>query len=186
MGSNRFSFRDDFNFQTVSQLQAAGWSLCGGGAPSSYTTVGNGVVNLTNDGHVGANVCYTNIPPRVSSWTVSANGSWIGNAYGSIEVIVQTGGHVYRWDADGYYHQFILLRDDVIVSAINGYTPQLYSWHVLRLDGNPRTGLSMFFDGQKIGSFQDVKGTSYTMTQLILIAGWTSSESWDWITAAAT
>jgi len=114
---------------------------------------------------------------------VSAAGRWIGNSYGSIEIVVTAASHVYRWDADGYYNQFILLRDDVIVFRVDGYTPQLNVWHTLRLDAGRTSGLSMYFDGLQIGSFVDVPKTDYGMRDVELIAGYLSNESWDWITA---
>jgi len=181
---SKFSFRDDFNYANLNDLQAAGWALCGGGAPLSQTSIGNSVINLTNDGITGAAICYSNIPSKVNSWTVSALGRWIGNPYGSIEILVKTSSHVYRWDADGFFNQFILLRDDVIVFRQGGYTPQLDQWHTLRLDANSKTGLSFFFDGQQIGTFQDVARTDYALNQITVLAGYLSIESWDWISAA--
>lgn len=187
--SHRFSFHDDFNYLTLDQLQASGWALCSGGPTLGHYGIGNGLLNLTNDGVAGAMVCYNNVPAEVNSWTVSGTVRWDGGPYGSLEIIVRTASHIFRWDADGYYNQYLLLRDDVNgyipVFTVDGYTPQLNTWHTLRIDGSQTAGISMFFDGHLIGVFKDAAGTDYRMTGISLMAGWESAESWDSVTAGS-
>jgi hypothetical protein len=177
-----FTFRDEFSYPSIDKLVAAGWTLCGGG-PTSHYSVHNSVLTLQNDGVAGAGVCWSNIAAGVTSWTGTARGKWASGYYGSIEQIMQTKSHVYRWDADGYYSQFILLRDDVIVFRANGYTPLLDSWHVLRMSmvqGN----ISLFFDGSLIGHFNE-PDPIVPLSTIALIAGWESTTSWDYVTASS-
>jgi len=177
-----FTFRDDFNYPSTNKLVAAGWTLCGGG-PSTNYRVHDSVLTLQNNGVTGAGVCWSNIAAGVTSWTGTARGKWAGGNYGSVEQIMQTTSHVYRWDADGYYSQFILLRDDVIVFRANGYTPLLDSWHVLSMSmvqGN----ISLYFDGTLIGHFSEL-GPIVPLSTIALIAGWESVTSWDYVTASS-
>ena len=177
-----FTFRDEFRYPSIDKLVAAGWTLCGGPPTSSYT-VDNGVLTLLNNGITGSAVCWNNIPAGVTSWNSTARGKWVGGYYGSIEQIMQTKSHVYRWDADGYYSQFILLRDDVIVFRTNGYTPQLDAWHVLSMSmvqGN----ISMRFDGTLIGHFNETDPI-VPLSTISLMAGWESTTSWDYVRASS-
>jgi len=179
---NGFTFRDEFNYRSIDQMLAAGWTLCGG-APSSHYSVNSGILTLQNDGITGSAVCWSNIPAGVTSWTSTARGKWVGGNYGSIEQIMQTMGHVYRWDADGYYSQFILLRDDIIVFRENGYTPRLNAWHVLSMNMVQGT-ISMLFDGTLIGHFNETDPI-VSLSTISLIAGWESITSWDSVTVSS-
>src|SRR5207244_11723470 len=95
--SSPWSFRDDFNYTSISQLQAAGWTT-ESIAPASYYSIGNSTLTLLNDGHVGAGAGYSNIPANVSDWSASTRVEWIGDSgtvsgyVGSLQVAVGTGG----------------------------------------------------------------------------------------------
>src|SRR5689334_24809961 len=73
-----WSFRDDFNYTSISQLQAAGWTT-ESIAPASYYSIGNSILTLLNDGHVGAGAGYSNVPSNVSDWSVSTRVEWIAS-----------------------------------------------------------------------------------------------------------
>src|SRR5437667_353720 len=75
-GSPPWSFIDDFNYTSISQLQAAGWTT-ESIAPASYYSVGNSTLTLLNDGTVGAGAGYSNIPNNVSDWSVSTRVEWM-------------------------------------------------------------------------------------------------------------
>src|SRR5215472_5430310 len=74
-----WSFRDDFNYTSISQLQAAGWTT-ESITPTSYYSIGNSILTLLNDGHVGAGAGYSNVPANVSDWSVSTRVDWIGSS----------------------------------------------------------------------------------------------------------
>src|SRR5205807_2098164 len=78
-GSSPWTFRDDFNYGSISQLQAAGWTT-ESIAPAPYYTMGNSILTLLNDGHVGAGAGYSNIPANVSDWSASTRVEWIGSS----------------------------------------------------------------------------------------------------------
>src|ERR1700758_855465 len=73
-----WSFRDDFNYTSISQLQAAGWGI-ESIAPLSYYRVGNSTLTLLNDGTVGAGAGHS-VPGNSSNWSVSARVDWIGKS----------------------------------------------------------------------------------------------------------
>ncbi len=50
-----WSFRDEFNYTSITQLEAAGWGI-ESIAPLSYYSVGNSTLRLLNDGVRGAGV----------------------------------------------------------------------------------------------------------------------------------
>ena len=178
-------FRDDFNYSSIDQLQAAGWTT-GGGAPASYFNVNNGTLTLLNDGTVGASVDWNHVPANISDWTVSLRGEWIGNWVGSIGLIVRTTGHTYSFLADGYYPRFGVGRDGTGVATFPGYTPQLNVWHILRLDMVQGT-LYMFFDGVQIGSYAELDTTpgNTNLTGIATTGAWETDNSFDWVQVAS-
>src|SRR5439155_13455700 len=183
--SDPWSFRDDFNYNSIDQLQAAGWTT-GGGAPPSYFNVSNGILTLLNDGYVGAAVEWNHAPAGVTNWSVSLRGEWVGNWVGSIGLIVYTVGHTYSFLADGYYPRFGVGRDGIGVATFPGYTPQLNVWHVLQMDMYQGT-LYLYFDGSIVGSYteQDATPNNTNLTGIATTGAWNTDNSFDWIQAAS-
>src|SRR5437867_8957411 len=181
--SDLWSFRDDFNYSSIDQLQAAGWTT-GGGAPPSYFNVSNGTLTLLNDGYAGASVEWNHAPAGVTNWNVSLRGEWVGNWVGSIGLTVRTTGHTYLFLADGYYPQFGVGRDGVGVAAFPGYTPELNVWHILRLDMVQGT-LYMFFDGVQVGSYTELDATpgNNNLAGIATGGAWETDNSFDWVQA---
>ncbi len=157
--SSPWTFHDDFNYASIGQLQAAGWTT-ESIAPASYYSVGNSILTLLNDGHVGAGAGYSNIPGNVSDWSVSTRVEWIGTSggvsspVGSLQVAVGTVGHSYDWMADGYYGKFWIGMDGHNVANFASYAKQLNVWHVLQLD-MIRGTLYGYFDGYLVGSYTE-------------------------------
>jgi len=187
--SSPWTFRDDFNYASISQLQAAGWTT-ESIAPASYYSVGNSILTLLNDGHVGAGAGYDNVPANVSEWSVSTRVEWIGTSggvsspVGSLQVAVGTVGHSYDWMADGYYGKFWIGMDGHNVANFASYAKQLNVWHVLQLDMIHGT-LYGYFDGYLVGSYTE-PDTTPGNTKLInvqALASWETNNNFDWMQA---
>jgi hypothetical protein len=184
-----YSFRDDFNYASISQLQAAGWSTSSI-TPASYYSLGNSRLILLNDGSVGAAAGYSNIPANVSNWSVSSRVAWIGSSgtvsgsVGSLQIAVQTAGHSYNWMADGYYNRFAMGMDGHGVAVFPGYTKQLNFWHTLQLDMIHGT-LYGYFDGSLIGSYTEPDTTpgNTNLIDIQVLASWETNNSFDWVQA---
>src|SRR3989442_15226976 len=154
--SSPWAFRDDFDYASIGQLQAAGWTT-ESIAPASYYSVGNSILTLLNDGHVGAGAGYSNIPANVSDWSVSTRVEWIGSSgsvsgyVGSLQVAVGTVGHFFDWMADGYYGKFWIGMDGHNIASFARYAKQLNLWHILQLELIHGT-LYGYFDVSLMGS----------------------------------
>src|SRR3989449_470204 len=188
-GSPPWSFLDDFNYTSISRLQAAGWST-ESIAPASYYSVGNSTLTLLNDGTVGAGAGYINIPANVSNWSVSTRVEWIGTSgtvsgyVGSLQVAVGTVGHSYDWMADGYYGKFWIGTDGHNVASFASYAKQLNVWHILRLDMIHGT-LYGYFDGSLTGSYTELDTTpgNTNLLNVQALASWETNNNFDWMQA---
>src|SRR5215471_3804896 len=184
-----WSFRDDFNYTSIGQLQAAGWTT-ESIAPASYYSIGNSILTLLNDGHVGAGAGYGNVPANVSDWSVSNRVEWIGSVgnvsgyVGSLQVAVGTAKHSYDWMADGYYGHFDIGMDGRNVVTVANCTKQLNVWHVLRLDMIQRT-LYGYFDNQLVASYTEPDTTpgNTDLLNVQALASWETNNNFDWMQA---
>lgn len=183
-----WSFRDDFNYTTISQLEAAGWGI-ENIAPLSYYAVGNSTLMLLNDGTVGAGAGHT-VPPNTPNWSVSTRVEWIGThgnvsgLVGSLQIAVQTQGHSYDWMADGYYYRFGLGQDGHGLATFANYTKQLNVWHVLTLNMISGT-LYGYFDGLLVGTYtiSDTTPGNTNLVNVNAIASWETNNKFDWLSA---
>src|SRR3989475_8274069 len=73
-----YSFRDDFNYTSISQLQAAGWSI-NSQAPSSSYTIASGALTLLYNGSGGGAVRWRGAPRGTTKWGGSLRGPGVGN-----------------------------------------------------------------------------------------------------------
>ena len=182
----KYSFSDIFAYNSVVDMQAAGWQLCGGGpAPFSQYSVDGGMLTLYNDGTTGAGVCRTDVPRNMFNWVVSVRVAWVGNSVGSLGLSFRTSLHNYLWQADGYYYRFDLQRDGqwqppTLVAP--GYTPQLNTWHILTAMMSRGT-LSLQFDGVTIFTYLENGKTNLAMFGFF--AQWETDDASNLITAAA-
>jgi len=177
-----WSFRDDFNYNNLTQLAAAGWVI-NTQAPSYYI-IGGGLATLLNDGTQGALLRWQNIPKRVSDWNVSFSEEWVGNPIGTLQVTVHTAGHIYFLLADGYYSAFELMRDACCNKVIQlfGYQPQLNVFHNLRVEMKNKL-LSFFFDGSLLFTYTETDNT-HGATNLAFVdfaGGYLSNDAYDWV-----
>src|SRR3989441_4820999 len=195
-----YSFRDDFNYTSISQLHAAGWSI-NSQAPTSSYTVGSGALTLLYNGSVGADVLWLGASSGITNWSVSLRGRWIGNPVGSIALGVRTAGPSYSFLADGYYVPdplgqcscvrtnpgFGISDDGRGVARFPGYSPELDTWHVLRVDVVQGT-LYTYFDGVLVGDFTefDTSAGNTNLAGIEVGAPWFANVEVDWMQASGS
>jgi len=180
--STPFAFRDDFNYPSMGDMIAAGWTECGGGPASSYS-VGNGILSLKEDADA---VCWDNVPQGVSDWTVTWRAAWSefsGSWVGTIRMTVGTSQHSYTYAADGYWGYFSLVRDGALVFHNGWYSADLNVFHTMRLD-MVSGKITMYFDGAAMGSYTEPDpGTS--LVELSPTAAGYSHVNFDYVTASS-
>src|SRR2546428_3349482 len=96
-----YSFRDDFNYTSISQLQASGWSI-NSQAPSSSYTVASGALTLLYNGSVGADALWRGAPRGIPNSSVPLRRRWIRKPVRSIALGVRTARHPHTSPAHGH------------------------------------------------------------------------------------
>src|SRR6266446_176831 len=109
-GSQPWSFRDDFNYTSISQLEAGGWSVNPNpNVPTSYYGFRTSILTLYANGPDNAAfVIRSDVPANVSNWSVSMRGEATGGSYDSVQLIVPTSRLLYSWTANGVSNTFTL------------------------------------------------------------------------------
>ena len=175
-----FSFRDDFNYASMNDLVAAGWTTFG---CQCWDSVGDGVVSLSAPYPYSSAITWNKIPSGVSDWSVTLQTEWAGGQIGDLRLDVYTSGHTYTWMASG--GSFILQRDASMgnnpVFSRSGYQPQMNVWHQLGLDMAVGK-MSMYFDGNLIGTYTE-QDSNTDLTKVQTQVGSYTADSYDYITA---
>ena len=175
-----FSFRDDFNYASMNDLVAAGWTTFG---CQCWDSVGGGVLYLSAPYPYSSAITWNKIPSGVSDWNVTLRTEWTGGQIGDLRLDVYTSSHAYTWMASG--GSFILQRDASMgnnpVFSRSGYQPQMNVWHQLRLDMAVGK-MSMYFDGNLIGTYTE-QDPNTDLAKISTQVGSYTADSYDYITA---
>ena len=175
-----FSFRDDFNYASMNDLVAAGWTTFG---CQCWDSVGGGVLYLSAPYPYSSAITWDKIPNGVSDWNVTLRTEWTGGQIGDLRLDVYTSSHAYTWMASG--GSFILQRDASMgnnpVFSRSGYQPQMNVWHQLGLDMAVGK-MSMYFDGNLIGTYTE-QDPNTDLTKISTQVGSYTADSYDYITA---
>jgi len=179
--TQNFSWRDDFNYNSLAEMQGAGWVL----QRQDMITVGNGVVTFDNDGSTNGAAAYNSFPAGLSDWSVEASTAWVGRSYGSLGVAVTTGAngnpvHSYTWDGDGYYNEFVLYRDGAKVLRFSGYAGSFNTWQVFKIEKTGTT-LNLYYNGILENSYTESDNTPTTLLSIQIWGRWLSKDSYDYL-----
>jgi len=193
--SQSWTFRDDFNYTSIGQLQTAGWNINPNpNIPPSYYGFRNSTLTLYSNGaDNSASVSRSDIPSNVSDWSVAVRVEALGGMYHSIQDIVPTVGHTYRWTANGYQNgnpNTLTLSVDglgVVASFLGYYDGQLNVWHVLQLDMVNEI-LNMYFDGSLIGNYTepDKMAGNTDLAAIEVAASTLATGGFDWVQATSS
>ena len=177
-------WRDDFNYATKEEMEAAGWIL----SEEEWISVGGGVVTLDNDGAHGCGVKYLgHFPSGVYDFSVEAKSKWIGRAYGQRVFYVWTQRHLYGWYGDGYYPEYSFIRysdgwsgEDVKVLRFGGYAPVINEWATFTLEkkGNK---FYMYEDGILKNTYTETDSAPDELVAVSISGGYISTVEYDYI-----
>jgi PKD repeat protein len=178
----QYSWRDDFNYNTLDKMRNAGWELFTtdhGGPVENFISVTGDAIILDNDGSTAAHARYRNIPSGIYDWKVEVRGMWIGRSYGSLGVSVKTERHYYEFSGDGYYPRYKFLRDGNEVH-FEGYAPQLNVWMTFAIERIGNT-IKVYHNGELKNTFSEPDPSSDGLTWVRIASGWLSTDKYDYI-----
>jgi hypothetical protein len=160
-------WRDDLNYSSFNQFQAAGWSSL---QPTGISFSGTGVIL---DGTQGDNtISYSNrFPSGIYDWKVEARSKWTLGSHSGINIGAVTEKHTYHFMADGWYSGFAFYRDSQLILRIGIYQEISNEWITLRMEKHGNQ-IDMYYNDQHQNSYTE---TDTTPSQLI---GYTTNSPW--------
>jgi outer membrane protein assembly factor BamB len=160
-------WRDDMNYSSFDQLQAAGWSSL------LRTGIGFSGTGVILDGTQGDNtISYSNrFPSGIYDWKVEARSKWTLGSHSGINIGAVTEKHTYHFLADGWYSEFAFYRDGQKILRFNNYQEKSNEWITLRMEKHGNQ-IDMYFNDQLQNSYTE---TDKTPSQLI---GYTTNSPW--------
>jgi hypothetical protein len=160
-------WRDDINYSSFDQFQAAGWSSL---HPTGISFSGTGVIL---DGTQGDNtISFSNrFPSGIYDWKVEARSKWTLGSHSGINIGAVTEKHTYHFLADGWYSEFAFYRDGQKILRFNNYQEKSNELITLRMEKHGNQ-IDMYFNDQLQNSYTE---TDTTPSQLM---GYTTNSPW--------
>jgi len=176
-------WKDDFNYNTRNEMKAAGWRI--DETSPGWMTLGSSVARFDNDGSSGSSAYFLDhFPVGINDFSVEAKSRWVGRSVGDNgNVYVITERHSYAWAGDGYYPDYMFVRDGVVVMRFAGYTPTLNQWTIFRLEKIGNT-IYLYQDNQLEKTYIETDAAPDEITGVGIGAGWASTMEYDYIFVA--
>jgi uncharacterized membrane protein len=169
-------WQDDFNYNTLDEMRAAGWRL-----DTQGWSLSPSIIRFDNTGAEGSSAYFlNNFPSQVYEFRVEAKCRWVGRDYGQPFVSVITQHHGYLWTGDGYYHNYVFNRDGAEALRFDGYTPTLNTWMTFALEKKGNT-FYLYQDGQLKNTYTETDVTPDELVGVGIGAGWVSTMEYDYI-----
>jgi hypothetical protein len=173
---SQFTWRDDFQYSNISQLQGAGWNW----EPiKTYLISTDGAsAQITNDGSEMGLMWYDNFAPSSPNWRVEARMQWVGGTFGSFALELCTDKHNYGFLLDGQLVEFAFCRDETKVLRFPGYQPSEGTWVDVAYETAANT-IWLYFNGALVNTYSE-PDPGYPAS-VGLTAGYLSTIKVDWV-----
>jgi hypothetical protein len=166
-------WREDFNFSSVSDLEAAGWTTT---HSSGISFTSNGVVLDGSDDDTA--IHYNKITNGPTNWAIEVKSRWLGEGHSGSSVFIVTEKHSYIFMPDGYYDNFAFYYDGSKVKTYEGYQESVNTWMTLRLEKSGNL-IEMYYNEALIGTYpvddtSKVIGSNY-------VSPWEGNAEYDYV-----
>jgi Zn-dependent protease len=173
-----YQWTDHFNYSSVQDMQAAGWSI---GVPGQITFNTSTVIlsGVGQDNPIG----YSDLPLGISDWRAESRGRWTGGGGGTIGVDLSTEHKSYSWWIDGYYNTYVFSVGPSKLLQIPAAPLQLDQWNVMTMlkTGN---NISFYHNSQYIARYFD-NSTMGEVRSVSNIAPWQGITEYDYFSLDA-
>ena len=163
--STNYSWKDDFDYSSLQEMQNAGWILEN---PSGTRLESGGVVI---DGTKADTVIrYRDFPDGVEDWSVETRSMWLGVGHSGPGLNVVTEKHNYGAGADGWYNDLNFDRDGEVIN-VGSYTEQANVWVTMTLIKKGDT-IKMYFNGELVYTYVETDSSTSELVGVDRISPW--------------
>jgi len=170
-----FTWREDFNYESLQQMEDAGWQL----ANPDGTRLDSGTVVLDGT-QADTSINYINhFPEGIYDWTLEIKALWLGHGHSQPAIYVGTELHNYGFVADGWGSQYGLYRDGASPITFGSYAEQANVWVTLRMEKKANI-INMYHDGTLVKSYTEQDTTPSQLTGVSTISPWKGDEKYEY------
>ncbi len=174
-----FSWKEDFNYQTLSDMQNAGWVVDN---PSGTRLESGGVV-LDGTGADTVIRYYNHFPTGIYDWSIETRSMWTGVGHSGPGLGIFTEKHQYSMVADGWYSHYAFARDGKTVT-FGSYEEQKNAWVTTTMTKQGNT-IKLYCNGELIYTYTEQDTSSSQVTGVDRIAPWHGVMLYDYYSLSA-
>ncbi len=167
-------WRDDMNYQSLNQLQTAGWTITHQvGINFTGSTI---VLDGTQEDTA---IHYSqHFPSGISNWKVEDKSRWILGSHCGNSVTAVTDKHSYTFMADGWYGDFVFYRDGQ-ETTFGSYQETKNEWLTLSIEkqGNQ---INMYYKGELKSSYTETDTSSSNLVGVDAVSPWRGGSEYDY------
>ena len=168
-------FKEDFNYASLDQMQAAGWTFT---RPAGIS-VGSGAIVLNGVGG-DCTINYNNhFQTGIFNWKVESKSMWLGQGHTTNGVYVSTQKHSYSFSADGYYDEFAFYRDNIKILRFGSYQEVAKQYFLMTMVREANT-FSLYFNGELKNTYTEVDTQQSAATGIALCSPWRGDAKYDY------
>jgi hypothetical protein len=172
-----FSWKDDFNYANLQEMEDAGWTYVNSNGISFQS--GGVVIDGTKADTI---IRYRGFPSGIYEWSVETKSTWLGTGHSGPGINVITEKHSYGVVADGWYNHFAFARDGNQVT-FGSYKEQANVWVTMTIT-KKGDAVNVYCNGVLIYNYTEVDTASYKLTGVDRIAPWRGVMLYDYYQVA--
>jgi hypothetical protein len=167
-------WRDEMNYQSLSQLEAGGWTVTheDGVSFSGSAIVLDGTSQDTA-------IHYSNhFSSGISDWRVEDRSRWtLGSHFGNIVTAI-TNKHSYSFAADGWYGNYVFYRDGQKTS-FGSFKESQNAWFTLAIEkqGNQ---INMYYNGEIKSTYTETDASTSQLIGVDAVSPWRGGSEYDY------
>jgi hypothetical protein len=168
-------FKEDFNYASLDQMQAAGWTFT---RPAGIS-VDSGAVILNGVGGDCAIHYNNHFQTGIFDWKVESKSMWLGQGHTTNGVYVSTEKHSYSFSADGYYDEFAFYRDNIKILRFGSYQETANQYFIMTMVREANT-FSLYFNGELKNTYTENDTQQSAATGIALVSPWRGDAKYDY------
>jgi hypothetical protein len=171
---NTTIWRDEMNYQSADQLQAAGWTITHQAGVSF-----SGSAIILDGTQEDTAIHYSNhFPSGISNWKVEDRSRWTLGSHCGNSVTAVTDKHSYAFMADGWYGNFVFYRDGQ-KTTFGSFEESKNTWFTLAIEkqGNQ---INMYYNGEIKSTYTETDSTASKLIGADAVSPWRGGSEYDY------
>jgi hypothetical protein len=173
-------WRDDLNYQSLDQLQTAGWTIT---HQAGVSFTGSAIV--LDGTQEDTSVHYSqHFPSGISDWKVEDRSRWTLGSHCGNSVTAITNRHSYAFMADGWYSTYVFYRDGQ-KTTFGSFQENKNEWFTLSIEkqGNQ---INMYYNCDLKSTYTETDTSSSNLIGVDAVSPWRGGSEYDYFEVWST